>query len=66
MSDYGGGDDGDRGVDFGDNEENDDNLIEEEQYLEDYDQDGQMEGVEGPDGQPVTNGIQPDSTDYNQ
>ncbi|KAI7371263.1 hypothetical protein KC336_g17444, partial [Hortaea werneckii] len=51
MSDYGGGDDGDRGVDFGDNEENDDNLIEEEQYLEDYEQDGQMEGVEGPDGQ---------------
>ncbi|KAI6957961.1 hypothetical protein D0861_06074 [Hortaea werneckii] len=66
MSDYGGGDDGDRGVDFGDNEENDDNLIEEEQYLEDYEQDGQMEGVEGPDGQPVTNGVQPDSTDYNQ
>jgi len=66
MSDYGGGDDGDRGVDFGDNEENDDNLIEEEQYLEDYEQDGQMEGVEGPDGPPVTNGVQPDSTDYNQ
>lgn len=65
MSDYGGGDDGDRGVEFGDNEANDDNLIEEEDLME-YDGDEQMGDAEGADGQPTANGAAPDSTDYQQ
>ncbi|KXL44278.1 hypothetical protein M433DRAFT_158755 [Acidomyces richmondensis BFW] len=71
MSDYGGGDE-DRVADFGENEENDDNLIEEEEFVEDYDHGGLMD-VDGGAGEGHA-GHQPnghhathlDSTDYNQ
>lgn len=68
MSDYGGNDADDRGADFGEGEENDENLIEEEQYVEDYDADAQMADADGAagDGAPTTNGHAPDSTDYQQ
>jgi DNA-directed RNA polymerases I, II, and III subunit RPABC2 len=55
MSDYGGGDD-DMQAEYGMGEENADNLIEEETYLEDYDAD--------PSSAARQNGEEPDSTDY--
>ncbi|KAK5123364.1 subunit common to RNA polymerases I, II, and III [Meristemomyces frigidus] len=68
MSDF--GEENDRGVDFGDGEENEDNLIEEEDLVDDYD--AQLNGGTGANGMdvdqdgPTTNGHAPDSTDYQQ
>ncbi|KAH9822892.1 DNA-directed RNA polymerases I, II, and III subunit RPABC2 [Teratosphaeria destructans] len=64
MSDYGGGGDEDRMADFGDNEENAENLIEEEEFVEEYDENAGGMDVEGEgEGQQ---GRTLDSTDYNQ
>ncbi|KAK4565375.1 subunit common to RNA polymerases I, II, and III [Recurvomyces mirabilis] len=70
MSDYGGGGDDDRMNDFGDGEDNADNLIEEDDLLEDYDRpngegNGTNENGEPLDpNNPATNGEGLDSTDF--
>ncbi|KAK4547214.1 subunit common to RNA polymerases I, II, and III [Oleoguttula mirabilis] len=66
MSDFG---DEDRNADFGDGEENEDNLIEEEDLVDDYDQQqngGGMDVDQDGEGRAATNGHAPDSTDYQQ
>lgn len=63
MSDYGGGDD-DMNVEYGAGEDNADNLIEEENYLEDYDGEANGAGLDDPSSGARQNGNEPDSTDY--
>ncbi|KAK5171851.1 subunit common to RNA polymerases I, II, and III [Saxophila tyrrhenica] len=60
MSDYGGGDD-DMGMEYGAGEDNMDNLIEEENFVEDYDANG---GMDVDDFSAVDRQNQLDSTDY--
>ncbi|KAK3687024.1 subunit common to RNA polymerases I, II, and III [Vermiconidia calcicola] len=62
MSDYGGGDGDDMGMEYGMGEENADNLIEEEQYLEDYDAAAANGNMDVDENGERAN--EPDSTDY--